>query len=103
VFQVTLVLVDPSELRARVVSEVHLVAMATKGSTELLVFPASPAPLAPEATTEDLDLVANQVPTVSMVPLEKSASEVLPALPVLLERLATRECADLPVFPASLE
>jgi len=52
---------------------------------------------------EDPDLVANQGPTVSMVPLEKWASEVLQAPLALLERLATRECADLPVFRASLE
>lgn len=89
--------------RDRVASEALLVATATKAPQEILVLPARWALLAPRATKEDLDHVANQVSTAIMVHLEKSASEVLKARPVLPERLATQECADQPVFRANLE
>ena len=84
-------------------SEVHLVAMAMRVSMDLQVFPASPDPSAQAATTEDLDPAANPEPTVSTVPLVKSVSKVLLALPVLLERQATPESVVPPVFLAKPE
>lgn len=93
-------LADPSVLRARVDSEVHLVTTGMKVCMDLLVFPAKLDPSALKVTKEDLDPVANPVPTASMALPAKLELKAPRALLVLRERPATLEFVVLPAFPA---
>ena len=83
--------------RARAVSEVNAATTATKGFPEPKARLASPAMLAPGATTEGPAPAALQVPTASMVRRARSASEGRWGLPVSPARRATQVCADLQV------
>jgi hypothetical protein len=102
-FLATLVVVDPSDLRAPAAYEAPLVTTATMASQDSPEFQASPALLALEVTTADQDPEANRVPTASMELLAKLGSKVLPALLARPARRATPDFAVLLAFPAKPE